>query len=198
MPDSLRRLQLRVAVKLMLLVTVATVLYILLASTDKPEESPEGIAPLQIALDREAMAGTLQRIRWGGGNLLLIRRNSPLLASLAANEAELLDPHSGSARQPAGLSNPGRARHPEWFLAFDRGSDMGCPLRWVAAGAADAPLQPWPGGLRDNCRGSWYDAAGRVFRNQEAKRNLDIPPYRLLRENLLEVGINGDNPASVK
>lgn len=36
----------------------------------------------------------------------------------------------------------------------------GCPLSWVAAGNAEAPQQPWPGGLRAICTAHWYDSNG--------------------------------------
>lgn len=87
----------------------------------------------------------------------------------------------------------------EIYIAFDRGTGLGCPLQWFppSSSLADAPLQPWPGGLRDSCDGSWYDASGKVFEGQAATGDLQSPPYRITGE-LLEIGASSDNPALVK
>ncbi|HEY9148707.1 MAG TPA: ubiquinol-cytochrome C reductase, iron-sulfur subunit [Gammaproteobacteria bacterium] len=196
MNDTTRRLLLRVVVKLMLLAGIAATGYILFASLDEEPQQAHTPAPLQLPLP-PVQHPTVTRHPWAGGNLLLLQY--PADAPVAyPPEARLFDPGSTQARQPAALALPQRSLQRGVFLAYDRGTDMGCPLEWVAAGTRQGPIQPWPGGFRDTCRGSWYDAAGRVLRGQEAGRNLDIPPYRMLAPDLLEVGINGDNPASVK
>jgi len=199
MAISSRRLMLRLGVKLMLFSAAAAVLYVLLSSIDKPDDAGQAanIAPLRIPIP-EPSTPNPQRVVWAGGNIILIRRDAALLAALQHHTKRLHDPDSRSARQPPAISGPGRALRPELFIAYDRGTDMGCPLRWVPAGHPAAPLQPWPGGFRDNCRGSWYDAAGRVLSGQEAKRNLDIPPYRYLAGGLLEIGGSGDNAAPAR
>lgn len=194
MHDTPKRLFLRLAVKLLFLIGITISLYVLFASTG--EQTPTTAAPLQplrLSLT-PTQDNTLQRIPWQGGNLLLLQRSPTELKQLSQHDQRLLDPDSLHARQPATLSSPGRSLRPELFLAFDRGTDLGCPLQWVAAGAAgNTPIQPWPGGFRDSCGGSWYDAAGRVFRGQSASRNLDIPDYRF-EGDLLEIGSTGDNP----
>ncbi len=87
----------------------------------------------------------------------------------------------------------------EIYIAFDRGTGLGCPLQWFPPSTTlpDTPLQPWPGGLRDSCDGSWYDMMGKVFKGQAATGNLESPAYRITGE-LLEIGTNSDNPALVK
>jgi len=197
MNDSPRRLLLRVGAKVMALIAVTVAAYALFSSVREktPEKAPSP-ATLRISLAEPATVSGIHRIQWSGGNLLLSYRTPDMLAALSGHRDALLDPQSRDARQPEGLSPVTRSRQPAIFLAYDRGTDMGCPLNWVPAGDRSAPLQPWPGGFRDTCRGSWYDAAGRVFKNQQAERNLDIPPYHLIGPDLLEVGVNGDNPAS--
>lgn len=196
MQDTPRRLLLRLGVKLMGLSALLLSVYILIASVSDNVGTPEPeTAPLQI--DLAALNGaTFSRIPWSGGNLLLLRRNTAQLESLPGLKTQLLDPQSRHAEQPPGLPAPQRSHLPDYFLAYDKGGDMGCPLNWIPAGDRTAPQQPWPGGFRDSCQGAWYDAAGRVFRNQQASRNLTVPPHRLIGPDLLEVGVNGDNPAS--
>lgn len=195
MADTPVRLLLRVSVKLFSLLGLGAVLYALFSSlgNNKPEEHPVAAAPLIQSLE-EFAEDRAHRIEWGMGNLILVRRNEETLASLRKESESLLDPNSRHARQPENLSPLVRSVRPDLFIAFDRGTDLGCPLTWIAPGNREAPLQPWSGGFRDSCRGSWYDAAGRVFKGQQAGRNLDIPPYRFRSEDLLEIGPYGDNP----
>jgi ubiquinol-cytochrome c reductase iron-sulfur subunit len=190
--DTPRRLFLRLAVKLLFLLGVLAFIYILFAATgEETGTTASRKTPLQVTIPQ---SGQFQRIPWQGGNILLLRRNKELLTQLNRHNAQLLDPDSIAAHQPANLPSPGRSLRPELFVAFDRGTDLGCPLQWIAPdNPRKAPLQPWPGGFRDTCGGSWYDAAGRVFKGQNATRNLDIPDYRL-DGVLLEIGTNGDNP----
>lgn len=195
MLESPTRLLLRVSVKLLFLFGLGITLYALFSSltTDSgetPTMAPPLLFPLESLPENQAL-----RLFWAGGNLILVRRSDATLATLETARDELLDPFSEYARQPQGLPALTRSVRPELFVAFDRGTDLGCPLAWVPAGNPDAPLQPWPGGFRDSCRGSWYDAAGRVFKGQQAGRNLDIPPYRYRGEDLLEIGLSGDNAA---
>lgn len=182
MPESPRRLFLRVGVKLMFLLAITTSGYVLLFSGE-PQETVQPTQPPSLHINlADIPPDTVQRMLWQGGNLLLLRRSKTLLAALQNHRQQLLFP------QPLPASA-------EIYVAFDRGSGLGCPLQWItpAAGVDGAPLKPWPGGLRDSCDGSWYDAAGRVFRGQSATRDLTSPAYRLTGE-LLEIGTSGDNP----
>jgi len=170
----------------MFLAAIGTSIYVLLASVEQ-QQSFRQKQPISLQIrPAELPPGEFQRIPWQGGNLILLHHSEALHTALENHRQELHDPRP--------LSGPA-----EFYVAFDRGTGLGCPLQWVAPAnnAADAPLQPWPGGLRDSCDGSWYDAAGRVFKGQAATRNLDAPAYRLEGE-LLIVGTNGDNPVPAK
>lgn len=167
MPDSSRRLFLRVGVKLMFLLAIAASGYVLFSPVETPETAPpERLPPLRVKL-ADIPPDTLQRLPWPGGNLILIRSNP-----------------SGSPERDG------------VYVAYDRGSGLGCPLQWYppATRVDGAPVKPWLGGLRDSCDGSWYDASGRVFEGQSATRDLASPAYRLTGE-LLEIGTSSDNPA---
>lgn len=188
---------LKLGVKLFSLLSVVLVAFVLFSSIEdkssadkpRPESLKIPIAPVDNL--------RISHQPWAGGNLILLRYPLPQRPA-APPSAALIDPQSNNARQPKGLSGDNRSLKEGLFLAYDRGTGMGCPLIWIPPGQSDTPTHPWPGGFRDSCDGSWYDASGRVFKGQQAQRNLDIPPYRLIAPDLLEVGINGDNPASVK
>jgi ubiquinol-cytochrome c reductase iron-sulfur subunit len=196
MNDTPKRLLLRLSVKIMGLIGAGSAAYALISSVGDHTSKPK--SPPVLRLHLPATTEPFSRISWAGGNLILLKRDKALLESLSRMDSELLDPQSGNARQPEVLASPSRSLQSDYFLAYDRGTDMGCPLTWVPSGDISAPHQPWPGGFRDTCRGSWYDAAGRVFKEQQAERNLDIPSYRQIAPDLLEIGGNGDNPASMK
>lgn len=193
MAESTRRLLLRVSLKLLFLFAMSVTLYALFSSVLNISRKPEAIPPLLFQVDSMA-ENELVRLAWAGGNVILLKRNAAVLASLNDNRDMLEDPLSQHSVQPEGLAEHTRSLRPELFVAFDRGTDMGCPLRWVPPGNLEAPWQPWPGGFRDSCRGSWYDAAGRVFRAQQAVRNVDVPPHRYRGKGLLEIGTNGIMP----
>lgn len=192
------RLLLSVSVKLFSLIVLGTALYVLLSSINngdagQPEKPP---VPQVFSLD-EFSEGRAYHLASDRGNLILVRRSKETLVSLQHETEKLLDPLSLQARQPENLSPITRSERPELFIAFDRGTALGCPLRWIPPGSRETPVQPWSGGFRDSCDGSWYDAAGRVFKGQQAVRNLDIPPYRIHAKDLLEIGSYGDNPTPV-
>lgn len=199
MADSDTRLLLRVAVKLMSLAGVGLALYALLSSVLSGEAPSGKSEPLLLRLD-ELSENQLVRVAWSEGNIVLLKRSAATLASLDADmdTARLQDPFSEQAGEPGGLPAATRSVRPALFVAFDRGTGMGCPLGWIPPGNRSAPQQPWQGGFRDSCDGSWYDAAGRVFRSQQASRNLDIPSYRFRHGDLLEIGPSGDNAAPAK
>jgi len=186
MPDTTRHLLLRVGVKLMFLTALAFSAYVLLSSTGDPSPR-QAMAPPALRLDLTASTSPFQRIPWAGGNLILLRRSPAVLEQLGRHDELLLEP-----------TLPKHNLNQAFFLAYDRGGELGCPLQWLAPGnVREAPLNPWPGGFRDSCGGSWYDAAGRVFRGQAARRNLASPDYRIAA-GLLEVGPSSDNAAPLK
>lgn len=111
---------------------------------------------------------------WRGIPVLVVRRTEAQLAALQDSAAgeELLDPLSGQSLQPGLAVNPHRSIEPAYLVVMASGTDQGCPIK-LAGGDSHEPAY-----LVDGCRGSRYDLAGRVFRNQFADRNLDVPLYR--------------------
>lgn len=124
------------------------------------------------------IAGELQQQDWNGQRVLVFRRDAVMIKALQQSNTNLLDSHSRHSRQPSGAHEQSRSMLAEYFIALDYGTDLGCPLTYVAA-EIPVEISPWRGGFRDQCRGSWYDLAGRVYRGQQAKRNLEVPPYRI-------------------
>jgi ubiquinol-cytochrome c reductase iron-sulfur subunit len=174
MPDSAdRRFYLRVAAKLLALLALGAFALILLSGLlPERERSQPGF--------RIAAAGVaeLLRLDWGGRRVLVLRRDPAAVAHLSDLNAALADPESRQSEQPANAANGARSDTAEFFVAFDYDPDFGCPVEFVTA-AETVPVTPWLGGFRAPCSGSWFDLAGRVYRDQRTARNLRIPPHRV-------------------
>lgn len=190
MPENTHRLALRVAVKLAALGSLLLFAYILFGSLRCSPQPERSLAPLQQQVQVDARH-PLARIPWEGGNVLVLYRDEATLMGLSTPHPDLARP--SSIEQPNDLPAL-RAYHPARLVLFDRGGDMNCPLEWVPAGSRQPPYQPWPGGFREICRNTWYDAAGRHFGRPGSGRDIAVPEYHWQQENLLILGIGGDNP----
>lgn len=171
--DSLLRLRLRVALKLMGLAALLIFLFVMLRALFSP---PGGDVRLPLEIDLLGIEpGQHERVNWNGRRVLILHRDATMLDALP-EDAALYDPTSRFDRRPRGMTAPHRGWAPNWLVVYAESTDLGCDLEIVTPRAAE---EGWAGGLRDRCRGGRYDFAGRVYRNQPAMRNLEIPPHRL-------------------
>lgn len=97
--------------------------------------------------------------------IVVIRRSPATLRSLTESTDKLQDPDSSESHQPAKARNRLRSIHPEYFVGYALGTDLGCPL------TADEI------GLRESCSSARYDFAGRALRGETRFQNLAIPDY---------------------
>lgn len=184
---ELRRLRLRVALKLMLLVAAGLLVYVFGASffTTQPTEKSYRTLRLTVA---NQLPGTVEWYNWNGRPVMILRRTAEQLATLDSLEAELQDPASKRSRQPDYAINQHRSRQPEWFVAIASGTDLSCAIVWLEAEDKLFRGQPWEGGFADSCRGARYDLAGRVFTRQHAKKNLAVPQYSQPQPGIIVLG----------
>lgn len=176
MDQQVRRLRLRVAAKLMLLVAFFTVVYVVLSVLLSSDQSTR-VIPTQIVDISGLRAGDHQIVLWDGRPVLLYRRTEADMINLAAANERLLDASSNSSRQPSWATNAHRSREPEWFVSLAVGTDFSCPIKYLAPSPESFMDAPWRGGFVDDCRGSRYDLAGRVYQGQYADENLIVPDY---------------------
>ena len=173
-----RRLKLRVAAKLLLTVAFLAVLYVFAVAAFTGGVPIEDTPTLAVPID-DMRPGETRQVVWDDKPVLVHRRTPEEIAALGEARARLKDPRSEASRQPEWATGRYRSREPEWFVAIAVGTDFSCPLRWLPASALRVGGVAWAGGYEDECRGSRYDPAGRVYDGQFADRNLMVPPYAI-------------------
>ncbi len=143
--------------------------------------------PTQVVDIADLRPGQARMELWDGRPVLIYRRTETDIQQLQADDTRLLDFDSTESRQPSWAQNPYRSREPEWFVSIGVGTDFSCPVRHLAAASEPFLEQPWQGGFIDDCRGSRYDSAGRVYRGQYADENLIVPEY-IRKDDVLILG----------
>ncbi|MDH3219242.1 MAG: hypothetical protein OEO19_06875 [Gammaproteobacteria bacterium] len=145
------------------LVVVAAILYVLLdfAIDVRP---PQVHSSYQFRL-RDLVVDQARILRQDNLSILVIRRSPALISGLERATAHLQDPESRRSRQPGFAENALRSRHPELFVSYAIGTDLGCPLRVDGFE------------LVEICGRARYDFAGRALRSDGEFQNLGIPDY---------------------
>ena len=127
--------------------------------------------------------GATRSAIWRGRKVVVVRRSRKIVEELAAGDGtHLHDPDSVDSVQPDTLRNDYRSLRPEYFVAFSNCTHLGCDVT-PTFNEGKAGI-----GFQCACHQSEYDYAGRVLRDQSAKRNLDIPDYRFVSGMTLELG----------
>jgi len=135
--------------------------------------------------------GQMMTVEWRGKPVWIVRRTDENLADLKSQTGHLLDPASSAAQQPAYAVNDGRSLKPEYAVLIGICTHLGCSPTYRPE-IAPADLGPeWRGGFFCPCHGSRFDLAGRVYQGVPAPKNLAVPPYQYLSENVILVGDDG-------
>lgn len=184
MPIEDQRAFYRVLTKVLVYTGLAFVVYIFAASLFVPGCGPR--APTRVVEIDKLVVGEVTFVDWGGRPLLILHRDAAMLSDIARVGEALYDPLSRWSEQPAFAQNAHRSLTPAFFVAIALSPDMNCTLDFVPIREPDA--QGWRGGFVDRCRGSRYDFAGRVLKQQHAKRNLMVPPYYFRSSGQLVIG----------
>lgn len=122
---------------------------------------------------------------WQGHAVFILHRPAKSLALLKDRELliRLRDPDSKENQQPPYTRNWHRSIHPEIAVLIGVCTHLGC--------VPTLKMGHSPGGLYYcACHGSRFDLAGRVYGNMPAPYNLPVPPYRMLKPNLMRIGEN--------
>lgn len=141
--------------------------------------------------------GAMRTVEWRGRPVWLLHRSPEMLDTLKITNSEVADPNSERAGYtPEYARNEWRSRRPELLVTVGICTHLGCAPTPVLA-AVPGPGLPanWPGGFFCPCHGSTFDLAGRVYRNQPAPDNLEVPPYEYVSDTRVVVGVDEDNQA---
>ena len=98
-------------------------------------------------------------------SVLVIRRSAETIAALGQDLSRLQDPESERSHQPEFATNLLRSRHPEYFVGYAIGTDLGCSLE-VSAST-----------VKETCSQARYDFAGRALLGDNKFLNLAVPDY---------------------
>ncbi|MBI1732226.1 MAG: ubiquinol-cytochrome c reductase iron-sulfur subunit [Gammaproteobacteria bacterium] len=153
-------------------------------------------APVEIDIGA-IQPGELQRFKWQGKPVWILRRNEEQLGTLPELDAEVRDPGSNEAQQPEYARNEHRSIRPEYLILVGLCTHLGCSPTYVPRDEAGPyGLTEWKGGFFCPCHGSRFDLAGRVYKDVPAPRNLLVPPHQYLSEDRVLVGIDDTGATS--
>ena len=183
--DRNRRHFLTVATVVTGLAGAAVATYPFLASL-KPSARAQALgAPVEVPI-ATLEPGEMIRTLWRGRLVFVLRRTPDMLERLPDNDPNLRDPNSKEVdQQPEYAANATRAVRPEFLVLEGSCTHLGCaPLEDFQV----RPSDDWNGGFFCPCHGSKFDLAGRVYKGVPAPKNLRIPPYRFVRDDLILIG----------
>lgn len=188
--NEAHRLRLRVAAKGMLAVAFLGVLFVFL-SAFLSGDGESGTTPAgRLFIGNIAPGETVVQM-WEGRPVIVQRRTPEMIEAVreafgAASAPALEDPDSLASQQPPSIDPTFRSIDPEWFVALGLGTDQGCPVGVLPPNPdEDFGGAPWTGGFVDECRGSRYDGAGRVYARQYADTNLVVPMHSVRGDTLV-------------
>jgi ubiquinol-cytochrome c reductase iron-sulfur subunit len=162
---------------------VATIPFL---SSLKPSARAQALgAPVEVPI-ATLQPGEMIRTLWRGKLVFVLRRTPDMLERLPDNDPNLRDPKSEEAdQQPEYAANATRAVRPEFLVLEGSCTHLGCaPLEDFQV----RPSEDWNGGFFCPCHGSKFDLAGRVYKGVPAPKNLRVPPYRFVRDDLILIG----------
>ena len=135
-------------------------------------------APVEVDVSGIA-PGELRTVEWRGKPVWLMRRTAAQLTDLKTLEDKLADPDSERpGYTPDFAKNEHRSRTPDLFVAIGICTHLGCsPTPELAPTPVPGVPSDWKGGYFCPCHGSYFDLAGRVYKNVPAPDNLEVPPY---------------------
>lgn len=134
---------------------------------------------LEVSLD-DLGPGEHKVVDWLGRRVFIQRRSSRMVDYFEAGSLELKDPASAESTQPEFATNPWRSLLPEYFVAFNNCTHLGCEV--TSAGVDEQGV-----GFECPCHQSLYDYAGRVVEGAAAPTNLEVPRYTFVARTTLRL-----------
>ncbi len=148
-------------------------------------------APVEVDLSKME-PGQLIRVAWRGKPVWVLNRTPEVITTLSTLDSKLADPMSNESLQPENSKNPLRSIKPDIFVAVGLCTHLGCSPTFRPEIAPSDLGNDWKGGFFCPCHGSWFDLAGRVYRGVPAPTNLEVPPYRFVKDTFIIIGEEGE------
>ncbi|MFE8072787.1 ubiquinol-cytochrome c reductase iron-sulfur subunit [Marinobacteraceae bacterium S3BR75-40.1] len=146
-------------------------------------------APVKVDISK-VEPGQQITVSWRGKPVWIVRRTDRMLEDIKKMNDRVADPESKEPQQPPYIDGIYRAVKPEYAVLVGICTHLGCVPSYRPEVAPEDLGEDWLGGFFCPCHGSKYDLAGRVFKNQPAPLNLEVPPQRYEGESTLVVGLD--------
>jgi ubiquinol-cytochrome c reductase iron-sulfur subunit len=171
-------------------VGVAFVAVPFLKSWSPSERAQAAGAPVEADISKLEV-GALMTVEWRGKPVWLLKRSQKMLDDLPGIKDQLRDPNSDeTSQQPKYAQNAYRSVKPDVLVLVGICTHLGCSPTF-RPDLAPADLGPnWKGGFFCPCHGSSFDLAGRVYKGVPAPLNLEVPPYQLLADSRVLIGVD--------
>ena len=182
--DARRRLRLRVAAKLMGYLAFAGVVYVFISAIMSGDGEVPNVPSMRVSI-AALQPGQTEFMTWEGRPVLVYRRSNADVVQLRTADERIKDPDSLSSEQPDFAQTPLRSQNIEHFVAIALGTGQGCTVEFLPQSDESFQGEPWTGGFMDSCGKDRYDLAGRVFDDQYAGKNLQVPQYTIEGDTLI-------------
>ncbi len=139
--------------------------------------------------------GQQMTVEWRGKPVWVVRRTDDMIERIRQMDDRVKDPLSEDAAQPEYVTGELRSVNENFAVLVGICTHLGCSPQYRPEVAPADLGENWLGGYYCACHGSRYDLAGRVYPNQPAPTNLEIPPHRFDDENTLTVGLDPEGAA---
>lgn len=186
--DTSRRKMLTTGASAVGAVGVAVTLWPFVSTMGPSARALAAGAPVEVDLSKLEIGQKIQ-VEWRRKPVWIVRRSEQMLSSLQNTEDLVRDPNSETvSMQPAFAQNQTRSIKPEFLVLIGICTHLGCSPTFRPE-LAPADLGPkWEGGFYCPCHGSKFDISGRVYKDVPANKNLEVPPYAFVSENVIVIG----------
>ncbi|MDP2533702.1 ubiquinol-cytochrome c reductase iron-sulfur subunit [Photobacterium damselae subsp. piscicida] len=150
-------------------------------------------APVEVDISK-LEEGQMIPVEWRGKPVWVVRRSDVVLKQLEGHDEQLRDAASDEPQQPDYAKNAYRSVKPEIFLAVGICTHLGCSPTYLPNTFSEQ-VSGIASGFFCPCHGSKFDMAGRVFSGVPAPLNLVVPPHTFLDDNMILVGVDGEEVA---
>lgn len=186
--DASRRKMLTTSASAVGAVGVAVTLWPFVSTMGPSARALAAGAPVEVDLSKLEVGQKIQ-VEWRRKPVWIVRRSEQMLSSLKNTEALVRDPNSEVvSMQPAFAQNQTRSLKPEYLVLVGICTHLGCSPTFRPELAPEDLGPKWEGGFYCPCHGSKFDISGRVYKDVPANKNLEVPPYAYISENVIVIG----------